>query len=161
MAPWLAGSRPGGCISRTGRATSPKLDVYTDWVYGGRFQEVFGQYTYKGVGVRGFGTTTSATRPTSYGRLLYLDTYNSSYGPGWLRENSFVPHGPPGMFCYGFFPRNPYVGGYAHPSRDPEPEARAGHRQMYRITVEGPGVTPDVMWQGSGSTRSIATTRQT
>ena len=21
---------------------------------------------------------------------------------------------------------------------------------MYRITVEGPGVTPDVMWQGSG-----------
>jgi hypothetical protein len=21
---------------------------------------------------------------------------------------------------------------------------------MYRITVEGPGVTPDVMWQGAG-----------
>ena len=54
------------------------------------------------------------------------------------------------MFCYGFFPRNPHVGGYAHPSGTPNQKRGPGTGQMYRITVEGPGVTPDVMWQGSG-----------
>ena len=91
-----------------------------------------------------------ATRPTSYGRLLYLDTYNSSYGPGWLRENSFVSHGPPGMFCYGFFPRNPYVGGYAHPRGTPNRKRGPGTGEHVPDHGRGPGVTPDVMWQGSG-----------
>jgi len=86
----------------------------------------------------------------NYGRLLFLDTYNSAYGKGWLRENSFVSHGPPGMFCYGFYPRNPYVGGYAHPRGTPNRKRPAGVGDQYRLTAAGPGVTPDVMWQGAG-----------
>jgi len=54
------------------------------------------------------------------------------------------------MFCYGFFPHNPYVGGYAHPPGIPNRKRGPGTGEQYRITVEGPGVTPDVMWQGSG-----------
>jgi len=150
LAPWLARQRTWWLHLSHWTGDLAELHVYTDWVYGGRFQEVFGLYTYQGVGVRGFGTTDFGNPTDKYGRLLYLDTYNSSYGPGWLRENSFVSHGPPGMFCYGFFPRNPYVGGYAHPSGTPNQKRGPGTGQMYRITVEGPGVTPDVMWQGSG-----------
>ena len=126
------------------------LAVYTDWIYGGRFQEAFGRYTYNGQGVRGFGTTRVGAPTDNYGRLLFLDTFNSAYGKGWLRENSFVSHGPPGMFCYGFYRRNPWVGGYAHPRSIPNRKRPSGVGEQYRITAAGPGVTPDVMWQGPG-----------
>jgi hypothetical protein len=127
-----------------------KLDVYSDWVYNGRWQELFGQLTYRGVGVRGFGTTRYGAPTDGYGRLLYLDTHNSRYGKGWKRENSFVSHGPPGMFCYGFYPFDPYVNGYAHPRGTPHRKRGPGTGGMYRLTAVGPGVTPDVMWQGPG-----------
>jgi hypothetical protein len=150
MAPWLARQRTWWLHLSHWTGELAKLDAYTDWVYGGRFQEVFGRYTYQGVGIRGFGTTEYGNPTDRYGRLLYLDTYNSAYGPGWMRENSFVSHGPPGIFCYGFFPHNPYVGGYQHPRGLPNRKRGPGTGEMYRITVEGPGVTPDVMWQGAG-----------
>jgi hypothetical protein len=150
MAPWLA--RQKTWWLRLSHWTGPlaELDVYTDWIYGGRFQEVFGRYTYKGKGIRGFGTTRVGAPTDNYGRLLFLDTYNSAYGKGWLRENSFVSHGPPGMFCYGFYRRNPWVGGYAHPRSVPNRKRPSGVGEQYRITAAGPGVTPDVMWQGPG-----------
>ena len=56
-----------------------------------------------------------------------------AYGSGWKRENSFLTHKPSGGFCYGFYPHG------AHP---------VGNGKRYRATVIGPGVTPDVMWQG-------------
>jgi hypothetical protein len=127
-----------------------QLEVHNDWVYNGRWQELFGRYTYLGVGIRGFNTTHYGAPTDGYGRLLYLDTHNSMYGKGWKRENSFVSHGPPGMFCYGFYPFNPYVNGYAHPRGTPHRKRGPGTGDMYRITTEGPGVTPDVMWQGPG-----------
>jgi hypothetical protein len=132
------------------RGPLAKLDVYQDWVYNGRWQELFGQLTYKGVGVRGFDTTRYGAPTDGYGRLLYLDTHNSRYGKGWRRENSFVSHGPPGIFCYGFYPFDPYVNGYAHPRGTPHRKRGPGTGDIYRLTAEGPGVTPDVMWQGLG-----------
>jgi len=150
LAPWL-GSQKTWWL-RLSHWTGPlaALDVYTDWIYGGRFQEVFGRYTYNGVGIRGFGTTRVGAPTDNYGRLLFLDTFNSAYGKGWLRENSFVSHGPPGMFCYGFYQRNPWVGGYAHPRSTPNRKRPSGVGEQYRITAAGPGVTPDVLWQGPG-----------
>jgi hypothetical protein len=150
LAPWLKSQKTWWLHLSHWTGPLAQLTVYTDWVYGGRFQELFGQYTYNGVGVRGFGTTRYGAPTDGYGRLLYLDTYNSAYGPGWLRENSFVSHGPPGMFCYGFYPHNPTTGGYAHPAGTPSRKRGPGTGEQYRITVSGPGVTPDVMWQGSG-----------
>jgi hypothetical protein len=120
-----------------------ELKAYTGWVYGGRFQEVFGTFTWGGVPVYGFGTTRYGEPTDGYGRLIYLDTHNSSYGPGWRRENSFVPHNPTGVFCYGFYSFDPSKGGYRHP---PGATARRGPGvgDQYRVIAAGPGVTPNV-----------------
>jgi hypothetical protein len=120
-----------------------ELKAYTGWVYGGRFQEVFGTFTWGGVPVYGFGTTRYGAPTDGYGRLIYLDTHNSSYGPGWRRENSFVPHNPTGVFCYGFYSFDPSKGGYRHP---PGASARRGPGvgDQYRLIASGPGVTPNV-----------------
>src|SRR5207249_3647623 len=81
-----------------------EIEAYTDWIYGGRFHDIFGRLTYRGNPVYGFSTTRYGAPEDGYGRLLYLDTYDSAYGPGWRRENSFVAHNPTGVFCYGFYP---------------------------------------------------------
>jgi hypothetical protein len=150
MAPWLAPQKTWWLHLSHWTGPLAELEVHSDWIYGKRFQEVFGKYTYRGVGIRGFGTTRFGAPTDGYGRLLFLDTFNSTYGPGWLRENSFVSHGPPGMFCYGFYRRNPWVGGYAHPRSIPKRKRGPGTGEQYRITAQGPGVTPDVLWQGAG-----------
>jgi hypothetical protein len=122
-----------------------KLEVYQDWVYGGRFHEVFGRATYRGQAIHGFRTTRSGRPLDTYGRILYLDTLNSQYGRGWRRENSFVAHNPSGMFCYGFYPRSTYQ---SYPKQ--RTEALVGNGEKYRLTLSGPGVTPDVAWIGRG-----------
>ena len=162
LAPWLGQQKTWWLHLAHWTGEPAKLDVYTDWIYGGRFQEVFGQYTYQGKGIRGFGTTRVGAPTDGYGRLLFLDTYNSSYGPGWLRENSFVSHGPPGMFCYGFYARNPWVGGYAHPRCDAEPQARARHRRA--VPDHGSGARRDARRDVAGrgaARRTTGTTRPT
>ena len=56
-------------------------------------------------------------------RLIYLDTFNSVYGQGWRRDNSFVSHNPTGAFCSGFYPFDSTNGGYVYP---PGPTAFRG-----------------------------------
>ena len=92
-----------------------QLSVYQGWVYDQTYRALFGKYTYKGEPIHGFGTTRTGRPTDSYGRLLYLDTFDSVYGSGWHRENSFVSHNPSGAFCYGFFPFDPTKGGYEYP----------------------------------------------
>lgn len=120
-----------------------QLVAYTDWVYAGKFHDLFGNFTYQGQPVYGFGTTKFGAPTDGYGRLIYLDTYNSVYGAGWHRENSFVPHNPTGAFCYGFYSFDPTKGGYKYP---PGQTGRRGPGvgSQYRLFGEGPGVTPDV-----------------
>ena len=60
----------------------PQLEVYEDWVYGGKFHEVFGRATYRGQPIYGFKTTSSGKPLDTYGRLLFLDTFASAYGRG-------------------------------------------------------------------------------
>jgi hypothetical protein len=125
------------------------VEAYTDW-HGRRHRhEVFGRVLYDGVPVHGFHTTRYGAPTDGYGRLVYLDTYGSRYGSGWRRENSFVVHNPGGTFCYRFYRHNPSRGGYQKPPyfsgiRLP------GNGSHYRLTVMGPGVTPDVEWDGNG-----------
>jgi len=54
-----------------------------------------------------------------------------------------VSHNPTGIFCYGFYPFNP-TKGYPHPARYPATPRGPGNGAKYRLTVNGPGVTPDV-----------------
>ncbi len=120
-----------------------QLTAHSDWVYDGRYHDLFGNYTYHGWPVRGFHTTSYGAPTDDYGRLIYLDTYDSAYGPGWHRENSFVSHGDDGEWCYGFYQFDPTKGGYSHPPG--QTAARGpGVGTQYRLFAEGPGVTPDV-----------------
>ena len=147
--PWTAGLRQWELHISHWTTPLAQLEVWKDWIYSGRFHHLFGRLTYLGKPVYGFKTTKWGAPLDSYGRLLYLDTHNSAYGQGWRRENSFVAHNPTGVFCYGFFKHDAGINGYAHPPgwKGMRPQ---GNGDMYRITVPGPGVTPDILWTGSG-----------
>jgi hypothetical protein len=106
------------------------LEVHTDWVYSKRFHEVFGRAMYAGRPVYGFAHTWRGAPTDGFGRLIYVDTLNSRYGSGWRRDNSFLSHRPNGVFCNGFFRHGP--------------ARRSGKGAAYRVTMIGPGVTPDV-----------------
>jgi hypothetical protein len=116
------------------RGPLAQLVIYQNWAYGG-FRHLFGRLTYDGVGAYGFSSTPQGNPLDNYGRNIFVDTFDSAYGKGWHRENSFLTHNKGhtlGDFCYGFYPHS------GHPS---------GDGTKYRATVEGPGVTPDVMWE--------------
>jgi hypothetical protein len=121
------------------------FEIYPDWVYSGRFHELFGRVTYQGQAVHGFKSTSRGEALDGYGRNVYLDTLGSAYGQGWHRENAFLAHNPSGMFCYSFIPRANYP---RYPVQ--RREALAGTGRRYRITMIGPGVSPDIMWTGDG-----------
>jgi hypothetical protein len=110
----------------------PVLTVHTDWSWH-RWDHLFGTLVYANAPVYGFSSTNVGNPLDGFGRNVYIDTFDSVYGPGWKRENSALTHRGTGVFCYSV---NPHPG---HP---------AGAGIAYRITVIGPGVTPDVEWIG-------------
>lgn len=140
LPPWKNGH--GAWELRLSHWSGPvaKLEVWLDWSYGGRWHHLFGRLSYRGLPVHGFSTTAGGEPLDRYGRVLYLDTLDSAYGRGWYRENGFVARRPDGTFCYGFVPHTSHTG-----ERRP-----AGHGARYRLSVSGPGVTPDVQWEGAG-----------
>jgi hypothetical protein len=109
-----------------------RLKVDMDWAWH-RWDHLFGTYSYRGMPVYGFRSTSGGQPLDSFGRNLYVDTFDSAYGAGWKRENSFLTHKGTGVFCYSVNPHG------THP---------AGNGVAYRATIQGPGVTPDVMWEG-------------
>jgi hypothetical protein len=143
MTPWLPVQRAWELHLAHWRGPLAQIEAWTDWIYGGRFHDLFGRVTYAGRPVYGFGTTRVGAPTDGYGRLVSLDTFNSRYGKGWRRENSFVAHNPTGIFCYGFYAFNP-TKGYPHPAGYPAKPRGPGNGEKYRLTVNGPGVTPDV-----------------
>jgi hypothetical protein len=124
----------------------PVLEAYPNWTYGGKWQGVFGRYTYLGTGVYGFGANAKGVPKDKYGRNLYIDTLNSAYGPGWKRESGILTHRSTGTFCHSFVPQRPFAG---YPNQEVRPAA-AGER--HRITVGGPGVTPIMQVEVPGLT---------
>jgi len=124
----------------------PKLEAFSNWTYGGRWQGVFGRYTYLGQPIFGFGSNAKGVPKDKYGRNLYIDTLNSAYGPGWKRESGILTHRSTGTFCHSFVPTRPFAG---YPSQEIRPAA-SGER--YRITVGGPGVMPVMQVEITGLT---------
>lgn len=113
-----------------------KLEVWREWRYSARFESLTGRVTYGGAPVHNPQRGSSGWQ--SYVRRAYIDTYNSGYGPGWWRADAFAAHPPTGVFCVIFakeltdrFGTNRGVG------------------ERYRVTFVGPGVTPDVTWEGA------------
>jgi len=116
-----------GWSSDPGRAPDP-THVHSIW----------GRFTYLGKPIFGYGVDGQGAPTDTWGRVLYVDTYNSALGSGWRRENSFVTHMPYGTFCYGFFKHS--QAGKQYPN---------GMSLRYRITAQGPGVLPDMYWEGA------------
>jgi hypothetical protein len=110
----------------------PVLAIHLDWAYR-RYDHLFGSLSYLGSPVYGFSSTSEGAPLDRYGRNIYVDTLDSAYGAGWRRENSFLSHKGTGTFCYGFYPHG---------------SSPAGKGVRYRATAIGPGVTPDVTWEG-------------
>jgi hypothetical protein len=126
----------------------PKLEAYANWTYNGRWQGLFGRYSYLGQPIFGFGANAKGVPKDRYGRNLYIDTFNSAYGPGWKRESGILTHRGTGTFCHSFVPQKPFAG---YPNQDVRPAA-AGEK--YRVTVGGPGVMPVMQVEVAGLTRA-------
>lgn len=109
----------------------PVLTIHLDWAYR-RYDHLFGSFAYRGAPVYGFRASAAGVTLDPFGRNVYVDTFDSAYGSGWRRENSFLTHRGTGGFCYGFYPHG---------------DRPAGKGARYRATVIGPGVTPDVTWE--------------
>jgi len=119
------------------------LEVHRDWAFG-EADDLFGRLTYRGVPVHGFHSSHDGVALDGYGRGLYVDTYDSPYGAGWKRDTSILTRKPSGVFCYSLWPtRDPSLPGF------PDDLRPAGRGTRYRITVSGPGVTPDLGWQAA------------
>ena len=127
----------------------PMLEVWPNWTYGGDLQGFFGRLTYDGKPV--YGTRSpSPTVTDPFARNVFIDTFDSIYGPGWKRDTAINTHRANGAFCYTFVAQSP-PGGYpgtkgGYPSDEPRGPGLGGR---HRITVSGPGVTPIVRWEGA------------
>jgi hypothetical protein len=119
-----------------------ELTVSQNFTYGGAWTGLFGRLTYSGSPVYGFKTPAYNKKADGYARYVYIDTHDSVYGPGWKRDAAKVLHLRNGAFCYSFVPQTPPVGYPDRSTRGPAPG------NLQRVTVMGPGVTPDVQWVG-------------
>jgi len=119
LPPWKNGH--GAWELRLSHWSGPiaELEVKMNWAYR-TFDHMFGSFTYLGKPVFGYRSKPSGEPLDTFGRNLYLDTFNSAYGSGWKRENSFLMHRGTGAFCYGF---------YSHGSRP------VGKGERYRATA--------------------------
>jgi hypothetical protein len=125
----------------------PVLEVYGHWTYGRTKQGFFGRLTYRDEPV--YGTRSPSARVADpWARNVYIDTYNSDFGPGWRHDTAITTHSGSGGFCYTFVAQAPPSG---YPSEEPKGN---GLGEKYRVTVMGPGVTPVVQWEGTTLARS-------
>jgi len=118
------------------------LEVSPNWTYGGTLQGLFGRLLYDGKPVFG-ARTPSRTQHDANARYFYIDTFDSAYGPGWKRDGAKVTHVGNGSFCYSFAPLVKPPPGY------PSVPTVSGVGKRHRVTVMGPGVTPDLQWEGA------------
>ena len=143
--PWLARQTQWELHVSHWSGPVAKLEAYTDWAFNGQAHDLFGRLTYLGNPVYGFGIGKNGAPNDRYGRSLYIDTFDSAYGAGWKRETSISFRRGSGAFCYSFWPtHDKTLPGYPNDLRPP------GKGKRYRITVVGPGVTPDVSWEAPG-----------
>jgi hypothetical protein len=109
------------------------LDVGVHYTHGNSAVGIFGRLVYDGQGVHGFSATATGNPLDRNGRNVYIDTYDSAYGPGWARESGILLHAPNGTFCHSLVPQKVFSG---YPNAGTTRPAAPGTR--YRVTVMGP-----------------------
>ena len=84
----------------------PEFQLFRHWTYGAAHQGIFGRLLYRGAPV--FGTRTpSASVRDEWSRNVYIDTFNSDFGPGWRHDMAIATHVCNGGFCDPFVPQRP------------------------------------------------------
>jgi hypothetical protein len=111
--------------------------VYRHWTYGRAHQGIFGRLLYRGLPVYGTRTASASVRD-EWARNVYIDTFDSDYGPGWKHDTAIATHPGSGGFCYSFVRQAPPRG---YPSETPNGN---GLGRRHRVSAIGPGVTPIV-----------------
>ncbi len=86
-------SRPSSSGCRTGTVRCRCSSISEDWSYR-KFDQLYGTYTYLGLGVFGFKSTSAGAPLDSFGRNIYVDTLNSAYGTG-LEAREQLPDAQP------------------------------------------------------------------
>jgi hypothetical protein len=146
FAPWKASQTAWEFHLSHWTGPLPVFEVHVNWTYGGSAVGVFGRLMYLDQPVYGFASTALGNPKERYGRNVYIDTFNSPYGPGWKRESGILTHRPTGTFCHSFVPQKPFP----HYPKTGEQFRPAARGDRYRATVMGPGVTPVVAWEAAG-----------
>ena len=70
------------------RGPLASLVIYQNWAER-KYRHLFGRLTYRGRGVYGFEATPHGAPLDSYGRNVYVDTFDSAYGHGQPGPSSF------------------------------------------------------------------------
>jgi hypothetical protein len=125
----------------------PVLWLKWGWSYrpaGGHYDHLYGALSYLGNPVYGFSATGVGSPTDPYGRNIYVDTRDATWhgyrqANGWYRWNAFLSHRGNGDFCASVYGT---MGGVT------QPVGPVNSAIEYRATVEGPGVTPVVVWKG-------------
>jgi hypothetical protein len=114
----------------------PKLQVKTTWVKAKRvyYDHLYGTYTYRGRPIYGLQWNRIGVPKDRYGRVVYFDTHDSFWGPGWRRAQGFLSKPANGEFCYSFW------------GKDWGSLNWRGQGDEYRAMAMGAGVLPDVSW---------------
>ena len=99
----------------------PDIQIWRHWTYGRAHQGIFGRLTYGGEPVYGTRTPSASVRD-EWARNVYIDTYNSDFGPDWRHDTAIATHLRNGGFCYSFVPQAPPRG---YPSTKPNGTASA------------------------------------
>jgi hypothetical protein len=140
-----AGGHQGDRELRISHFSGQLPELWLKWTYSKRFtyfngkhlEMLYGRYSYKGRGMYGFSSTSSGAPTDSFGILIWVDTYNSSWGKGWRRVNSFLTHRhSDGAFCDQLWQNR--FGRYHSP----------GLGSRYRAFADGTNPLPVVRWQG-------------
>jgi hypothetical protein len=124
------GSRTGELRLSHWSGPLEKVVVKQTWnkAHGHYGERLYGQVTYRGKPVYGLRWNGIGVPLDGYGRVIYFDTFNSSYGSGWHRMVGFLSKPVHGEFCFNI--AGPHV---------------AGAGEQYRATAMGVGVTPDIL----------------
>ena len=86
-----------------------------------------------------------ATKTDPYARFVYIDTFNSVYGPGWKRDTGIVTHrAKRGLLLQLRRAER------RHRVTRRESRAARATASVIECRVMGPGVTPVVEWEGEG-----------
>ena len=141
FAPWTAAQRAVELHLSHWRGPLPDLRIVRHWTYGGTLQGFFGRLTYLGRPVYG-AHTASANVGDAWARNISIDVLDSDFGPGWRHDTAIATHPGNGGFCFTFAAQTPPAG---YPSSKPN---GTGLGREYRVSADGPGVTPIVRWVG-------------